>query len=85
LNATSISRRQREAWISLAADYGYRVEIVALETPPDRLYRQNRERTAAVPAAALDRMIRRWEAPSRIEAHALRWVSTGAEVGRGVG
>jgi predicted kinase len=75
-NATNVSRQVRAQPIELAAAYGARVEIVALEAPPAVLAARNSARLAPVPAAAVQRMISRWEAPDRTEAHAVSWVDT---------
>jgi len=68
-NATNISRQQRERCIGLAAAYRARVEIVAVETSETSLLRRNRAREHSLPAAALERLIRRWETPDLTEAH----------------
>jgi predicted kinase len=77
-NATNITRQQRSAVIGLAAGYGARVEIVALEAPPAVLSARNAARPSPVPAAAVERMIARWEAPDVTEAHAVTWHDTRA-------
>ncbi|MBB5867045.1 putative kinase [Allocatelliglobosispora scoriae] len=74
-NATNISRQQRERCISLIAGYHGRVEIVALEAPPDVVRARNRQRERAVPDAALDRLIRRWESPDLTEAHTVHRIT----------
>ncbi|GAA4911830.1 putative kinase [Stackebrandtia albiflava] len=68
-NATTLSRRSRDAVIGLAAAYRARVEIVAVETTPAELRRRNRDRPDTVPAAVVERMLRRWESPDLTEAH----------------
>jgi predicted kinase len=76
-NATNIGRRLRGQIIGLAADYRARVEVVALEAPREVLRARNAARAAPVPEAAVERMIRKWEAPDVTEAHAVRWVDVG--------
>lgn len=73
-NATNLTRLQRSKWISLALSYDARVEIRAMEVPERTLRRNNRERQAAVPDAAIDRMIEKWEPPTPLEAHAVTWI-----------
>ncbi|MEU3019464.1 AAA family ATPase [Nocardiopsis sp. NPDC007018] len=68
-NATHLSRDLRGRSVSLAADYRARVEIVALEAPPRVLRERVERRAAPVPAAAVERMVRRWECPDPTEAH----------------
>lgn len=68
-NATNLSREIRAKPISLAADYRARVHIVYREASAERLMRQNRNREAAVPEAAMERLFRRWENPDKTEAH----------------
>jgi predicted kinase len=70
-NATNISRTLRELCIGLAADYHARVEIVALEAPPDVVRQRNRSRPSPVPEPVMDRLIGRWESPDLTEAHAI--------------
>jgi predicted kinase len=67
-NATNVSRQRRGPIVSMAADYGARIRIIYVEAPAAVLFAQNRAREAAVPAAAIRRMIDRWEVPSPIEA-----------------
>ncbi|WP_304455354.1 AAA family ATPase [Nocardiopsis sp. YSL2] len=70
-NATNISRSLRAQCVDLAAAYRARVEIVALEAPPDVLRARLDRRERSVPAAAVERMVRRWECADPTEAHSL--------------
>ncbi|MBU2663644.1 AAA family ATPase [Actinoplanes bogorensis] len=70
-NATNISRQHRDLCIGLGAAYHARVEIVALEVPPQTLLRQNGGRPAPVPPAVIHRLIGKWESPDVTEAHAV--------------
>ncbi|MGA1780512.1 MAG: AAA family ATPase, partial [Planctomycetota bacterium] len=72
-NATNVTRQVRRMPIGLCAQYGARVEIVAIETTSDALFKQNRSRTNAVPDTVLSNLIRKWEAPDSVEAHAVHW------------
>jgi predicted kinase len=76
-NATNVSRDLRSRSVALAADYRARVEIVALEAPPRVLRERMRRRSAPVPAAAVERLVRRWECPDPTEAHHLARTVTG--------
>jgi predicted kinase len=62
--------------IGLAAAYGARISLVALEAPPGVLAARNRARSSPVPDVAAERMARRWEAPDLTEAHSVAWVDT---------
>lgn len=73
-NATSLSRDLRGRVIELAAAYHARVRIVFLDTAYRRLVRQNREREAQVPLAAIHRMARLWDPPDLTEAHRVDWI-----------
>jgi predicted kinase len=73
-NATNLSRQFRSSLIELFAGYGAHVRIVYLEVPEQTLLAQNRRREAVVPQRAIDRMIDRWEVPTRTEAHEVEWV-----------
>lgn len=70
-NATNVSRQQRDLCVGLAANYHARVEIVALEAPPDVIRARNGSRPAPVPDAVIDRLIGRWETADLTEAHAV--------------
>jgi predicted kinase len=67
-NATNLSRDLRAQLIDLLTAYRAKVRIVYVEASPDALFRQNRERPNPVPAAAIERMLDRWQVPSPIEA-----------------
>ncbi|NUR72990.1 MAG: AAA family ATPase [Hamadaea sp.] len=75
-NATNVSRQVRQQVVSLAAGYGARVHVVSLEAPPGVVSARNSSRTSPVPAAAVERMIGRWETPDLTEAHAVSWLDT---------
>lgn len=75
-NATNVSRQIRDKCVGLIAAYRGRVEIVSVEAAPDVLYARNGARAHPVPDAAMDRLVRRWEAPDPTEAHAVTAVST---------
>ncbi|WP_437809676.1 AAA family ATPase [Sorangium sp. So ce1078] len=68
-NATNLSRQRRGPVLQMAADYGARIRLVYVEVPAAVLFAQNRAREAAVPEAAIRRMIERWEIPAKTEAH----------------
>ncbi|WP_437722319.1 AAA family ATPase [Sorangium sp. So ce861] len=68
-NATNLSRQRRGPVLQMAADYGARIRVVYVEAPRAVLFAQNRAREAAVPEAAIRRMIERWEIPGKTEAH----------------
>ena len=67
-DATNLSRDLRRQVIDLCDAYRARVRLVYLEVPPAVAERQNRERAAPVPRAAIERMLRRWDVPDPAEA-----------------
>ncbi|MET3880114.1 AAA family ATPase [Chitinophaga sp. OAE865] len=71
-NATNITKQMREQLISLFTAYGAAVTIVYVEVPAAKLLQQNRQREAVVPAAAMERLIRKLEVPTSAEAHELK-------------
>ncbi|OIV36329.1 poly(A) polymerase [Mangrovactinospora gilvigrisea] len=76
-NATNTTRRIRGQCTGLAADYGARVEMVALEAPRAALVARNAARDrGAVPVAVLDRLAAKWEPPDLTEAHTVTHVAT---------
>ena len=74
-NATNLTCQTRGSLIQLFADYNARVRIVHLEAPADRLFNRNSTRDDAVPQAAVERMLDRWEPPDLTECHDLEQVS----------
>lgn len=67
-NATLVTRQQRQETVSFLEALGARVELVYLEVPPRLLFKQNREREAAVPESVLEKLISKWEVPTQDEA-----------------
>ncbi|MFJ9558406.1 AAA family ATPase [Nocardiopsis sp. NPDC101807] len=76
-NATNVSRQLRDQCVGLAADYRARVEIVSVEAPPGVLRARLDRRGSPVPAAAVERLVRRWECPDPTEAHRLTLIASG--------
>lgn len=72
-NATNLSRDLRAQLIDLVTAYRAQVRIVYVEASPDALFRQNRDRSNPVPAAAIERMLDRWQVPSPIEAQEVEY------------
>ena len=70
-NATNLSRDFRKPLIDLFAGYRARVKIVYVETTASEQSRRNSERSAAVPAKAIERMLKRWQPPDLTECHQL--------------
>jgi predicted kinase len=68
-NSTNLSRELRGQVIDLAAAYGARVRIVAVEAAAAKLWERNARRERPVPPAAIDRLLNRWETPDLTEAH----------------
>ncbi len=72
-NATNVTVDLRRKWVSLFADYHAEIRIVALEVPYVQLLQQNRSREYALPDAAMESLLRKWEPPSLLEAHQLEF------------
>ncbi|GAA2376672.1 hypothetical protein GCM10010432_37720 [Catellatospora methionotrophica] len=79
-NATNVSRQHREICIGLAAGYGARVEVIALEAPGPVLRARNAARAAPVPDAVIDKLISKWETPDVTESHTLHRLDTNDRV-----
>ncbi|MGJ5815627.1 AAA family ATPase [Paludibaculum fermentans] len=78
-NATNLSRDIRTQLVDLFTAYQARVRLVYVEAPRERLLKQNRERAKAVPLAALEHMLERWDVPGPTEAPLVEWwENTGA-------
>lgn len=73
-NATNVTRRVRRMPIGLFAEYGARVEIVSIEPSYERLLAQNAARADSVPVRVIERLLSKWEPPTRDEAHGVEWV-----------
>lgn len=55
-------------------DYKARVRIVYLEQPLPILQERNRNREAEVPWKAIEKMMRKWEVPTHLEAHEVEFL-----------
>jgi predicted kinase len=73
-DATNLSRDIRDQVISLFLAYDARVRIVYVEVPLETLKAQNANREHVVPWSVIQRMMTRWELPSRTEAHEVVYV-----------
>ncbi|MCS7041864.1 MAG: AAA family ATPase [Bryobacteraceae bacterium] len=67
IDATSITRRERRAWIRLAELLDCEIEAVYMDVPLEECRRRNRQRQRVVPEEAMDRMAARLEIPSEEE------------------
>ncbi len=72
-NATSLTPELRQRVVQLAEDYKARVRIVYLETGWETRRQRNRSRTAAVPEAAVERMLESTIPPMPWEAWRVEW------------
>lgn len=70
-NGTNITRQLRAQLIDLFTQYRAAVTIVYIEVPYRTLMQQNRNRTAIVPTAAMEKLIDKLEPPAPWEAHEL--------------
>jgi predicted kinase len=77
-DATNLSHTTREYLISLFMSYDARVRLVYLEVPLETLRVQNSDRKQVVPWAIIQKMMGRWELPTRTEAHEVLYVVRGS-------
>lgn len=73
-NATCLTRVSRQKLIDLFERYGARVRIAYLETDWNTRIGRNQGRYAAVPEAAVDRMLGKTVLPMPDEAQAVEWL-----------
>jgi predicted kinase len=79
-NATNLSREIRGQLVDLFTDYQARVRVVYVEEDVESLYRNNANRSAAVPTQAIMEMMDRWEVPTPLEADHVEWWVKGEQV-----
>lgn len=73
-DATNLSRPLRASLLALCRSYRFRTHVVYCEVGAREQARRNRARAAAVPAAAIERMLGRWAVPTPDEAHRVTYV-----------
>ena len=73
-NATNVSPLIRRKCLSLFMDYKARVRVVYLEQPLAVLQERNRNREEEVPWKAIEKMTRKWEIPTHLEAHEVEFL-----------
>lgn len=78
-NATLLRRRERRELLTWLGRRGARVTLVSLEVSAVLQARRNRQRAEAVPSAALERLLARWEPVLPGEAHAERFFEDDVE------
>jgi predicted kinase len=74
-NATNVSTMIRRKCLSLLLDYKARVRIVYLEQPLLVLEKRNQARKDEVPWKAIEKMTRKWEVPTHLEAHEVLYLA----------
>lgn len=67
VDATSLTRRERRAWVRLGELLDWEVEAVYCEAPLEECKRRNRQRGRVVPEEAMERMAGRMERPEEGE------------------
>lgn len=75
-NATNITLQMRSQLIALLTDYKARVHLVYVECPYKVWQQQNKAREAMVPAAVLEKMLRKLEVPGIREAHSVQYITS---------
>jgi predicted kinase len=73
-NATNVSKSVRQKSIGLCRKYDAHVSIHALDRPLDIILKQNKDRKDAVPEKIIYKLIDKWEPPTLLEAHEVKWV-----------
>lgn len=73
-NATNSTLSLRRQLIDLFTSYGARIRLVYLDVPYAELLQRNRRRAAQVPAAVVQRLLRRLDVPDLTEAQRVEWV-----------
>jgi predicted kinase/ADP-ribose pyrophosphatase YjhB (NUDIX family) len=75
-DATMLTREHRSNLATLAFAYGARVHITNFEVGAKTLYERNSQRAyeEQIPRDVLERMVARWEVPTRAECHLLSFV-----------
>lgn len=68
-NATNVVRNLRSQWIDLFCNYNYRVKIVYIEVPYEKLMVQNNNRSNRVPYSVYEKLMAKWQVPDITEAH----------------
>lgn len=68
-DATNLDPLRRQKVLRLCADYRARVEVVVVETTPEKLHAANDQRSRPVPRDVVDGMLRHWIPPDLTEAH----------------
>ena len=74
-NATSLTYMARDKIISLCRAYDAHISIHAFDRSLPTILRQNRDRAHVVPEPVVMALARRWEPPSRLEAHQVHWIT----------
>lgn len=74
-NATNTTKSMREQLIDLFTSYGGRVKIIYIEVPYLNLLKQNANREYPVPSNVLEKLVRKLEVPSVIEAHEVVYIT----------
>jgi predicted kinase len=79
-NATNVSREIRSQIVDLGVAYEANIRIIYVEAAHDVLFQQNRDRSAIVAPAAIERLLDRWEVPDVIEAQSVEWWVRGEKI-----
>lgn len=67
-DGTNLTRDVRDSILGLCRSYGFTTRIVVTEATPRQMQHRFSARGRAVPAKAIDRMLRRWDHPAPWEA-----------------
>ncbi len=70
-NATNTMKQTRTRWLDLFTDYNARIEIAYVEPIFQKILRQNRSRSEAVPDSVIHKLASKCEPPTWLECHNL--------------
>ncbi|HLG77088.1 MAG TPA: AAA family ATPase [Ktedonobacteraceae bacterium] len=74
-NATNVTRILREQLVDFFVSYGARVRIVYLDAPLAVLQHRNKNRSASVPEAVINKLLDKLDVPDLTEAQSVVWES----------
>lgn len=74
-NSTNITRNMRQQLISLFRQYDAHITIESFYIDKLTLLKQNKNRENSVPESVIMNLSKKWEPPSLLEAHRLKWIT----------
>ena len=62
-------------WISLFLEYNYKIEIIYIEVPYDKMLSQNSNREYKVPVKYIEKLFFKLDIPKYNEAHIINYIT----------